>query len=100
MTNDKAICTTQDKIIEKPTDWNKYLEIKTSSEQNKLDKEMQNQVKENGIYSIFKKQNSKEEMIKRLNERMNEHWKKSRIIITGIGVLIAIAEFLMGIKSH
>ena len=38
MTNDKAIYTTQDKIIEKPTDWDKYLEIKTSSKQNKLGK--------------------------------------------------------------
>lgn len=79
------------------TDWGKYLGIKTSSKQKGLDKEMQEQIKENGIYSIFEKSNSKEEMIKRLNERKNENWKRAGIMIAGIGVLIAIANALMSI---
>jgi len=62
-----------------------------------LEKELQEQINENGIYAIFDKSNSKEEMTKRLNEIKSENWKKAGIIIAGIGALVAIAKILIGI---
>lgn len=84
-------------LSRKYTDWEKYLGIKTSSKKKELEKELQEQINENGIYAIFDKSNSKEEMTKRLNERKSENWKKAGIIIAGIGALIAIAKILIGV---
>lgn len=53
---------------------------------------MQEQINENGIYTIFDESNSKAEMIKRRNERKKESWKRAGIIIAGISVLIALAK--------
>ncbi len=84
-------------LPKKDIDWEKYLGIKISPKKKELEKELQEQINENGIYAIFDKSNSKEEMTKRLNERKNENWKKAGIIIAGIGALIAIAKILIGI---
>lgn len=80
----------------KPVDWGKHLGIKTTAKQKQIDKEIRNQVAESGIYSIFDEPNSKKEVIKRINERANENWKRAGIIIGGIGVLVAIAEIYLG----
>jgi len=81
----------------KSTDWEKWLGVKTSPKQKALDKEMQSQINEDGIYAIFHKSNSKEEITKRLNERKSENWKRAEIIIAGAGVLIALVAVLINI---
>lgn len=83
-------------LSRKYIDWEKYLGVKTSKNK-KLEKELHEQINENGIYTIFDKSNSKKEMTNRLNERESESWKKAGIIIAGIGALIAIAKMLIGI---
>jgi len=70
--------------------------MKISSKQKAIDKEMQDQINENGIYTIFDKSNSKGEVTKRLSERRNENWKRAGIIIAGVGAFIAIAKLFLG----
>lgn len=82
-------------FAKKSTDWEKFIGKKRSAKQKALDKEIHEQINKNGIYTIFEKSNSNEEMTKRLNERKNENWKRAGIILAGIGTLIAIAKFFM-----
>lgn len=84
-------------FTKKSTDWEKFFGVKVSSKQKAIDKEIQKQVNENGIYAIFNKTNSKEEITKRLHERENENWKRAGIVIAGIGALVAIAKLFLRI---
>ena len=38
------------------------------------------QIKENGIYAVFDKSNSKEEITQKINERENQKWTKIQIL--------------------
>ena len=71
--------------------------MKVSSRQKAVDEEIQKRISESGIYTIFDKSSSKEEIVKRLHERENEYWKRAGIAIAGIGVLVAIAKFFLDI---
>lgn len=78
-------------------DWENFFGIKISSEQKAIDKDMRREINENGIYAIFDKSNSKDEITKRLRDRKNEFWNRAGIVITGIGVLVATAKRLFGL---
>lgn len=84
-------------LFKKPTettDWFKYVGLELSPQQQKIQKESDKQIVENGIYTIFDKSNSKEEIIKRLNDNEDRKLKYMGIrhnrIALVTGVFIAI----------
>jgi transcription initiation factor TFIIIB Brf1 subunit/transcription initiation factor TFIIB len=85
------------KTMEPVPDWKKFFGVKSSSRQDAIEDEIQKQIKDNGIYTIFDKSNSKEEINKRLNERASKNWKIAEIILSGIAVFISIVTLLLNI---
>lgn len=65
----------------KETNWFEYVGEKRSLQQQRIDDELLKQVSENGVYSIFDKSNSKEEIIKRLNKNEDRKIEKMKILI-------------------
>lgn len=78
------------KISKKTTDWAEYLGIKISPQQKRIDEELYKQVKENSIYALFKHENSKEEIIKRLNENEDRNIRKSALRLQRISIITSV----------
>lgn len=83
--------------MEPVPDWKEFFGVKSSSRQDAIEDEIQKQIKDNGIYTIFDKSNSKEEINKRLNERASKNWKNAGIILSGIAVFVSIVTLLLNI---
>lgn len=88
------------KKSEKPTDWAEYMNI--SPDKIKRAVELDKQVRENGIYTIFDDKNSSNEITKRLNQEEETKLRKSELrtkrieiitVITGLFVPLIIWWF-------
>ena len=77
------------------TNWEEFMGIKTSHEQTLIYHEIVREINKNGIYSIFVASNSKEEVKKRIDAKRNEKWKSVEVALSGIAVLILIAQLYL-----
>lgn len=74
---------------EKPTDWAEYLNI--SPDKIKRAVELDKQVYENGIYTIFDERNSPDEITKRLNKKEETKLRKSELTTKRIEIVVLAA---------
>lgn len=82
-------------FAKKSADWGRFFGLRVSSKQKEIDEEIHEQINEKGIYTIFDKSNSREEIGNRLREKENESWKRAGIVFSGISVFFAIAKFFL-----
>lgn len=80
------------KKSEKPTDWAEYLNI--SPDKIKRAVELDKQIRENGIYTVFDEKNSSSEITKRLNQEEEKKLRKSELHTKRIEIILAAATGL------